>query len=321
MSTFIKKCREEAGLTQAVLADKMGVSVVSVQNWEKGKTKIETGRLTELAAVFNIPVENLIKELLIEEDQSRPDRWPDFLFENETNAIIDTLHLNLAQQELFGLLYIYDAEYLKKTQIDFDTLHDDLKKIPYGFIDKIGSIRFMNQVEGLHRVIKHVKADFLLKVLKLNPDAEFNIRKLTKDQICEFIDNGYKGIDDTADFYEKTFEGEEGLYFPVSMKKARIFLAVLEQNGPVHMTDGWWSNPIRDDIPEKVFSAILEMCGFSKDLWKEGYYKGEYNISYIRNGLASVTKYHNVAERGEAERWIWEINDTGRKLLKWFDGK
>ena len=320
MSTFIKKCREEAGLTQAALADKMGVSVMSIQNWERGRTKIEMGRFSELAAVFNVPVENLIKEILIEEDQSRPDRWPDFLFEKETNDIINTLHLNLAQQELFGLLYIYDSEYLKKTWIDFDTLHDDLKKIPYGFIDKVGSIRFMNQVDGLHRVIKHVKADFLLKVLKLNPEAEFNIRKLTKDQICEFIDNGHKRIDDSAYFSEGTFEGDEGLNFHISMRKARILLAVLEQNGPVHITDGK-PYSIRDDIPEKVLSAILEMCDFSRGLWEKGYYGKNYNIFYVRNGLESVTECHNAAGKGEEEQWLWDINDKGRKLLEWFNEK
>jgi len=319
MSTFIKRCREEAGLTQAVLADKMGVSVMTIQNWESGRTKIEMGRFTDLAAIFNIPVETLIKEILIEEDQSRPDRWPDFLFEKETNAIIDTLHLNLAQQELFGLLYIYDAEYLKKEWIDIDTLRDDLKKIPYGFINKIGSIRFMNQVDGLHRVIKYVKADFLLKVLRLNPEAEFNIRRLTKDQICEFVDNGYKRVDDAAVF-ERTFEGEEGLYFRVSMRKARIFLAALEQNGPVHITDGR-PHTIRDDIPEKILSAILEMCDFSRESWEKGDYEKYYNIYYIRNGLESVTVYHNVAGKTEEEQWILEINDKGRKLLEWFNEK
>lgn len=102
-----------------------------------------------MSAVFNVPVEKLIKEMLIEEDKKRPDRWPGFLFNDDTNAIIDTLHLNLAQQDLFGLLYIYDAEYLKKT-IDYNTLYDDLPKIPYGFIEKVGSIQFMNQVDGLH---------------------------------------------------------------------------------------------------------------------------------------------------------------------------
>ncbi len=54
-------------------------------------------RLMDLAAVFNVPVENLIKEILIEEDKKRPDRWARFLFDEETNDIIDTLHLNLAQ--------------------------------------------------------------------------------------------------------------------------------------------------------------------------------------------------------------------------------
>ena len=41
MSTFIKRHREEAGLTQEQLAEKMNVSTVAVQNWEKGVTKID----------------------------------------------------------------------------------------------------------------------------------------------------------------------------------------------------------------------------------------------------------------------------------------
>lgn len=139
MSTFIKKCREAARLTQAQLAEKMDVSVVAVQNWEKGKNKINLDRYMDLAAVFNVPVDKLIKEMLIEEDKLRPDRWPDFLFDEETNAIVNNLHLNLAQQDLFGLLYIYGAEYLEKTHIDIDTFNEDLKRIPYGFIDRVGS--------------------------------------------------------------------------------------------------------------------------------------------------------------------------------------
>ena len=52
--------------------------------------------------------------------------------------------------------YIYDADYLKKECIDFDTLDEDLKKIPYGFIEKVGSIRFMNQVEGFQDIYEKV---------------------------------------------------------------------------------------------------------------------------------------------------------------------
>ncbi len=169
MMSFIKRCRENAGLTQEQLAEKMDVSIVAVQNWEKGRTNISFDRYYALSEVFNIPVEELIKEILLENDKEHPDVWPGFLFDDDTNAIIDTLHLNLAQQDLFGLMYIYDAEYLKKTVIDQDTFEDDLKHIPYGFIDRVGSIRFINQAEGLHRVVRYVRSDFLMKVLRQNP--------------------------------------------------------------------------------------------------------------------------------------------------------
>ena len=36
------------------------------------------------------------------------------------------------------------------------------------FIGKVGSIQFMNMVDGLQHVIKYIKSDFLLKILKLN---------------------------------------------------------------------------------------------------------------------------------------------------------
>lgn len=304
ISTFIKKCREEAGLTQAQLAEKMDVSVVAVQNWEKGKTKINLDRYMDLALVFNVPVDKIIQEILIEEDKKRPDRWPHFLFDKDTNAIVNTLHLNLTQQNLFGLLYIYGAEYLEKTKIDIDTFNDDLKRIPYGFIDRIGSIQFMNQAEGLHKVIKYVRTDFLMKVLKQNPEAEFNIKKLSKDLICEFIDNGY--------------EGECGLYFRTSMKKAKIMLPILEKLGPIHLTDGGWLRPIRDDIPEEILMGYLSFNGYSRELFDEGYYKEQYNTSKMMNGIEDVTDYKNAAHKGKEEKWMWSINSTGRRLLDWF---
>lgn len=318
MNKYIKTCRKNAGLTQELLADKMGVTTVSVQNWENGKTKIGLSRLMDLASVFNVPVENLIKEMLIEEDKKRPDRWPWFLFDEDTNDIIDTLHLNLAQQDLFGLLYIYNSEYLKKTAVDFNTLYDDLKLIPYGFIDKVGSIQFMNQADGLHNVVRYVQAEFLMKVLKQNPEAEFNIKKLTKDLICEFIDSGFKPADDMADYFDdpKRYEADEGLYFRISMKKARIILPVLEK-GAIHLTDGHWANEPKKDIPRE----ILQMCDFEEDLWKKGYYEQTNNCAYIRSGIEDVTDYRAVSSEGKEDQWFLEINEKGQQLLKWFREK
>lgn len=318
MRKFIKACRINAGLTQEQLAEKMGVSVVSVQNWESGKTNIEMRRYMELAAVFNVPVEKLIKEMIIEEDSKRPDRWPGFLFDHDTNVIIDTLHLNLAQQDLFGLLYIYDAEYLKKTTIDFNTLYEDLQKIPYGFIERVGSIQFMNQVDGLHNVIKYIRTEFLMKVLKQNPESEFNVKKLPKELICEFIDNGVKPVNDMIGWWDDSerYEADDDLYMRISMEKAKMILPVLEK-GEIHFDDGHWTNPPGEDAPEE---EILTR-GFKPDLWHEGYYGKLLNPFTIRDGLENVSKYRMLSGRRAIDKWVLEINDRGRQLLEWFREK
>ena len=311
MSTYIKRFREEAGLTQAKLAEKMDVSVVAVQNWENGKTGINPEKYSRLSEILNVPLDNLIKEMIVEADTKAPSVWPDFLFDDTVNNIVDTLHLNLAQQHLFGLLYIYDSEYLNKNYVDADSFKEDLKRIPYDFIDRVGSIKFLNQAEGLHRVVRYVKADFLMRVLRLNPDCEFNIKKLSKDLICEFIDFGHRQPEDC----ELWGEPDEILKLRISMRKSKIMLPILEKIGPVHITDSRWSNPIRKDIPAEFLEGVIEMCGFDRELFAEGHYTREYNISNIRSGLELVTDYKNVAEN--EEKWLLEINEKGRELLKW----
>ena len=59
MSSFgnlLKKLRNEAGLSQQELADKMDVSTNTIQNWEKGTTKVDYSRFGLLADIFNTPV-------------------------------------------------------------------------------------------------------------------------------------------------------------------------------------------------------------------------------------------------------------------------
>lgn len=309
MSTFLKRTREAAGITQAELAEKMGVSIVAVQNWESGKTNISYKRYQDLAVILNIPVDKLIKETIIDEDKTRQDNWPDFLFSEYTNKLVDMLHLNMAQQDLFGLLYIYNTDFRGEYEITRESFDEYLNNIPYGFIDRVGSIQFMNQADGLYRVLRHVSTSFLLKVLKLNPDSEFNVRKMSKNLICEFIDEGYK----EADVYDEEGYEEDGcLRFDIKMRRAKIMLPILEESGPIHFTDDNWANPIRDDIPEKVSDGILESLCITKEAFKMGYRKDEYTGMFAYS-LQDVTNYKN-----KKDRWIWEINDNGRKLMEWF---
>lgn len=318
MSSFgnlLKKLRKEAGLSQEKLAEKMNVSKNTVQNWERGATKVDERRFSLLADIFNIPVEVLIKEFCREEGEKRPNNWPAFLFDDNLNEIIETLHLNMNQQDLFGLLYIYNAEYLQKNSIDFNTFYNDLKLIPYDFIGKVGSIQFMNMADGLQRVTKYVKSDFLLKILKLNPENEFDVRRMTKDQICEFIDSGHKEGEAS-----NRNESDNCFTFGISMKRAKVILPILEK-GAIHITDRQESNKVRKDVPRELIETLAISVPYQ--LWLEGHHNHKKTVycycgSCMNRGLETVTTYHNIAPEGQPEEWYLEINEKGRSLLKWF---
>lgn len=292
---FLKQARLNAGLTQEEVAAKLNVSAISVQNWESGKNKIKDANLNYLAYIYNVSKDVLVKEILREHDKMRSLNWPYFLFDESTNAIVSSLHLNLMQQELFGLLYLYNADYLKNRMMDSSTLKDDLKIVPYAFINQVGSIQFLNIAEGLQKVLRYVQTDFLLKVLKLNPAEEFDICRLNKLLICEFIDSGHKKLDE----FDIDAYAFDPLYFHISMHKARIVLPILGKS-EVHLTDGHWANTPRKDIP----AEIAELGS---------------NPSMIRSGLEEVTDYYAVAKPDSPDQWIWKINEKGKALLKWFN--
>lgn len=318
-NNFIKQCRIDAGLTQEQLAEKMEVSITAVQNWESGRTNIELKKYLQLAEIFNVPVEKLIKERLIEEDKKRVDRWPDFLFDEDINSVINTLHLNLAQQDLLGILHIYGAEYLNNKEMELNTFNEDLKLVPYSYIEKVGSIRFLDQAAGLYNVIRYVKTDFLLKILRQNPEAEFNVKKMSRDQICEFIDDGCKPgslWEDLSWDYLDQWEGFDSLHFNISMKKAKIILPLLKK-GPIHLADEKGGRrKTRRDVP----SEVLEMCDFKKELWDEGYYSKtnqDFDVC-ILDGIQKVTKYHSIQKKGKEDQWYLEINEKGEQWLEWY---
>ena len=288
----LKQARLNANFTQEKIADKMNVSVTSIQNWESGKTNIRDSRLKELSEFYNISLSTLIKDKFGSFDEDIKDNFPYFLFDDNTNKIINTLHLSLIQQELFSMLYIYDAEYLHKKYMDSDmlTLREDLKKLPYEFINKIGSIQLLNIAHDLFQVIKYIQTDFLIGILKSEPKKEFNICTLSKELICDFIDGGYKEVDLT----ELYIDYDHSLYLNINMHKAKKILPVLNE-APVHLTDKWWSNPLRDDVPEII-----------KETGK--------NVVEILCGIKRVISYKEDNEK----RYILSINDTGKKLLEWF---
>ena len=57
---FIASCRKDAGLTQAVLAEKLGISDRAVSKWENGKSMPDSGIMLELCEFLKINVNELL---------------------------------------------------------------------------------------------------------------------------------------------------------------------------------------------------------------------------------------------------------------------
>lgn len=57
---FIASQRKEQGMTQAVLAEKLGISDRAVSKWETGKSMPDTGIMLELCSLLNINVNELL---------------------------------------------------------------------------------------------------------------------------------------------------------------------------------------------------------------------------------------------------------------------
>lgn len=62
VSKQIKKLRLEAGMTQAQLAEKVGVTRATVTQWESGWSQPRMGKVEALAEVFNVPVSFIVDE-------------------------------------------------------------------------------------------------------------------------------------------------------------------------------------------------------------------------------------------------------------------
>ena len=57
---FIASCRKEQGMTQAVLAEKLGISGRAVSKWETGKSMPDSGIMLELCEMLKINVNELL---------------------------------------------------------------------------------------------------------------------------------------------------------------------------------------------------------------------------------------------------------------------
>ena len=65
---FIASCRKEQNMTQAVLAEKLGISDRAVSKWETGKSMPDSSIMLELCKLLKINVNELLSGEIIDMD-------------------------------------------------------------------------------------------------------------------------------------------------------------------------------------------------------------------------------------------------------------
>ncbi len=68
----IQRLRTKAGLNQAQVAKRMGVSAPSISNWEKGRARPKRGRMVKLAAILGVSISDLM-------DDARPEGFQELI--------------------------------------------------------------------------------------------------------------------------------------------------------------------------------------------------------------------------------------------------
>ncbi len=85
----IKKRREQKGLRQQDVADKLNMNIRSYQNLESGVTKLDVERLALLAEVLESPIEELLKQegvCIHQEIQEIKDSGSGFVYYQEVSG-------------------------------------------------------------------------------------------------------------------------------------------------------------------------------------------------------------------------------------------
>ena len=95
----IKKIRNEKGMTQKDLADKLFVTAQAVSRWENNEAEPSVSTITEIAKIFNVTITDLIEEEKPQEIATKEeDIEPFFITKNqpddfkvEVGEVIDNL--------------------------------------------------------------------------------------------------------------------------------------------------------------------------------------------------------------------------------------
>jgi len=180
------KLRKENALSQEELGEKLNVTRQTVSKWELGETTPEMEKLVEMAKLFNISVDELIKETDAKEDAKNEAKKDKTANANKTPVIILVIVLIalfgfLGYKIVTGITGAFSEPFKMFSSISNITI-DDAKNLVGDNLDKITSIG--QQLEDLeNKTTKNSKYKNLYSGLLSQVRTENAIKEVIKDNL------------------------------------------------------------------------------------------------------------------------------------------
>lgn len=139
----IKKCREEQGLTQKALADKMGVTPVLISQYENGKRNPKIETLRKIADALEMSVTDLVGQ------------------DNMRIVLLSEKASSLEEELLLSRVALEEAKHLQTSNFTFTKSEKHFTKLLKSFeqLNSTGQQKAVEQVELLAKIPEYRKKD------------------------------------------------------------------------------------------------------------------------------------------------------------------
>lgn len=196
---FLKNARERCNMTQEALAEKIGVSPTTIQNWER-KTLPDIAHWPAILEQLNLSRDEFFEHYentaLPDAEEGSVPSFPDFLFPDNMVNQIKMMKLTADEQELLGLEELYSATYNTDGAYKLKvTKTGSLPTLPYEYVRRVGAFHIMNLSDSLHKKIGEHR-NYVIAQIKTNPEKLFDVFKCSAVQLlhlCDEIEVDYYG--------------------------------------------------------------------------------------------------------------------------------
>ena len=173
---LMKKLREDRNLTQQQAAELIGVSINTIQNWEKD-SKPEYAMLKNISDIYNVDINSLLQAIAYDLSEKENKNKYDFLPD-----CIKDFSLSHDEQNLLGYLYMLKRIYSRNSS----------KEIIFNFYKN--SFDLIRQYEGLYnKGLCDAQMEItglginIVNIMKEHPFDTFDIQKLQFKEILSMF--------------------------------------------------------------------------------------------------------------------------------------